>query len=95
MTDATDDQRHQRLRALAVRQWRIALTLTVAMIAIYFGFIALIAYDKPLMGRLITPGLSIGILLGAGVIVATWLLTLGYVWWANTHYDDELARLRE
>ncbi|MBM4183629.1 MAG: DUF485 domain-containing protein [Gemmatimonadetes bacterium] len=89
------DDRHAQLRALAARQWRIALTLTGAMIAVYFGFILLIAYAKPLMGRLIVPGLSVGILLGAGVIVASWLLTLGYVWWANTRYDDELARLRE
>lgn len=89
------DDRHERLRALAATQWRIALMLTAAMIAVYFGFIVLIAYDKPLMGRLITPGLSVGILLGAGVIFACWVLTLGYVWWANTRYDDELARLRE
>jgi len=89
------DDRHARLRALAAKQWRIALTLTAAMIAVYFGFIALIAYAKPLMGRLITPGLSVGILLGALVILASWLLTLAYVWWANSHYDDELARLRE
>jgi uncharacterized membrane protein (DUF485 family) len=89
------DQRHERLRALAATQWRIALGLTAAMIAIYFGFIVLIAYDKPLMGTLITPGLSVGILLGAGVILASWLLTLAYVWWANARYDDELARLRE
>ncbi|MEQ1855692.1 MAG: DUF485 domain-containing protein [Longimicrobiales bacterium] len=89
------DDRHERLRALAARQWRIGITLTGAMIAVYFGFILLIAYQKPLMGRLVVPGLSVGILLGAGVIVATWALTLGYVWWANTRYDDELARLRE
>lgn len=89
------DDRKQRLRTLAATQWRIALTLTGAMVVVYFGFIALIAYQKPLMGRLVTPGLSIGILLGALVILATWLLTLGYVWWANTRYDEELARLRE
>jgi uncharacterized membrane protein (DUF485 family) len=87
--------RHERLSALAAKQWRIALALTATMIAVYFGFILLVAYQKPLMGRLIVPGLSLGILLGALVIVASWLLTLAYVWWANTRYDDELARLRE
>ncbi len=89
------DDRQERIRALAERQWRIGLTLTCAMIAVYFGFILLIAYQKPLMGQLIVPGLSVGILMGAGVILATWILTLAYVWWANTRYDDELARLRE
>ena len=89
------DDRKERLRRLAATQWRVALSLTGAMIVVYFGFIALIAYRKPLLGRLVAPGLSIGILLGALVILATWLLTLAYVSWANTRYDEELARLRE
>jgi uncharacterized membrane protein (DUF485 family) len=88
-------ERHERLRALAAAQWRIAVTLTVTMVAVYFGFILLIAYQKPLLGRLVVPGLSVGILLGALVIVASWLLTWIYVHWANTHYDEELRRLRE
>jgi uncharacterized membrane protein (DUF485 family) len=89
MTDRED-----RLRALAAARWRIAAWLTAAMIVTYFGFIALIAYRKPLMGRLLARGLSVGILLGALVIVASWLLTWGYVRWANGHYDVVLARLR-
>ena len=83
------------LRAIATARWRVALTLTVAMIAIYFGFIALIAWNKPLLGRLVAPGLSLGILLGALVIVASWLLTWWYVRWANTHYDPHLESLRQ
>ena len=35
----------QRLSALGAARWRIAGTLTAAMMLIYFGFIALIAYD--------------------------------------------------
>jgi uncharacterized membrane protein (DUF485 family) len=82
-----------RLRTLAARRWRIALTLTAVMIAIYFGFIALIAYDRPLLATLVAPGLTLGILLGALVIVVSWLLTYGYVRWANTHYDPALRAL--
>jgi uncharacterized membrane protein (DUF485 family) len=87
--------RDEKLRALAARQWRLALGLTVAMVTIYFGFILLVAYQKPLLGRLVTQGLSLGILLGALVIVSAWLLTWIYVSWANTKYDEELRRLRE
>ena len=57
------------------------------MMVLYFGFILLVAYDKPLLGRLVVPGLSLGILLGALVIVAAWVLIWIYVRWANTHYD--------
>jgi uncharacterized membrane protein (DUF485 family) len=81
-------------RSLAETRWRIAVSLTVAMVAIYFGFILLIAYDKPLMGRLIAPGLSVGIVLGALVIVLSWVLTWVYVRWANRRYDAGLRDLR-
>jgi uncharacterized membrane protein (DUF485 family) len=83
-----------RFRLLADTRWRIAISLTAIMVAIYFGFILLIAYNKPLMGRLITRGLSVGVLLGALVIVLSWVLTWIYVRWANTHYDAGLDELR-
>ena len=83
----------ERLHALAAQRWRIALTLTVLMIVLYFGFIALIAYDRPLLAVLVAPGLTLGILLGALVIVVSWLLTYIYVRWANTKYDVALREL--
>jgi uncharacterized membrane protein (DUF485 family) len=79
---------------LARRQRRVAFALTGAMVALYFGFILLIAYNKPLLARKLNAGLSLGILLGALVIVLSWLLTWGYVRWANSHYDTELERHR-
>jgi uncharacterized membrane protein (DUF485 family) len=82
-----------RLRALARERSRIAITLTVVMIAVYFGFIMLIAFAKGWLGRTLVPGLSFGIVLGAVVIVATWLLTWIYVRWANTHYDPALRNI--
>lgn len=83
------------LRALGAARWRIALTLTGAMIVLYFGFISLIAFAKPVLGRLVAPGLSLGIVLGALVIVCSWLLTWFYVRWTNKHYDARLERLRQ
>ena len=85
----------QDLRALAKARGRIAGILTAAMIIIYFGFIALIAFDPALLGRPVTTGLSLGILLGALVIVVSWLLTWYYVRWANTHYDTAIRRIGE
>ena len=79
---------------LAGAQWRLALRLTAAMMAVYFGFILLVAYAKPLLGRLLAPGLSLGTLLGALVIVAAWALIWIYVRWANTHFDTKLGHIR-
>lgn len=86
---------HDALRALHRARWRVAVALTVGVVIIYFGFILLIAYRRDLMSSLLVPGLSVGILLGALVIIASWLLTWVYVRWANTHYDIELERIRE
>jgi len=84
-----------RLRALAAARRRVAVSLTAVVMVIYFGFIGLIAWDKPLLGTLVAPGLSLGILLGALVIVACWATTWVYVRWANGRYDPELERLRQ
>ena len=88
------DQR-QAIVKLAAQQWRLALRLTAAMMAVYFGFILLVAWAKPLLGRLLVPGLSLGTLLGALVIVFAWLVIWIYVSWANNHYDQTVASLRE
>jgi uncharacterized membrane protein (DUF485 family) len=90
---ASDTTPHT-LEAVSAARWRVALSLTIAMMAVYFGFILLVAFDKPLLGRVIAPGLSLGMLLGVLVIVAAWILTWVYVRWANTHYDSRLGGLK-
>lgn len=85
----------QATRALAARRWRIAAALTACMVFVYFGFIALVAYDAPLLATLVQDGLSLGIVLGALVIVAAWVLTFVYVRWANSVYDPALQALRD
>ena len=84
-----------RLTALGVARWRIAGLLTGLMMLIYFGFIWLIAYHKDLLASVVTPGLTLGILLGALVIIASWILTWVYVRWANGHYDAEVGAMRK
>ena len=79
-----------RLRELTRARRRVSVLLTVAMIVLYFGFIGLIAFNKQLLARKLTEGLSLGILLGALVIVISWLLTWFYVRWANANYDTVL-----
>ena len=82
------------LRAIDAARWRIAIALTAAMMVLYFGFILLVAFAKPLLTSLVVPGLSLGILLGALVIVAAWVLIWIYVRWANKHYDVAVDAIR-
>lgn len=82
------------LARVAGKRWRIALVLTGVMVAAYFGFILLVAYDKAALGALLVPGLSVGMALGVGVILVAWIVTSVYVHWANTSYDAELSQVR-
>jgi uncharacterized membrane protein (DUF485 family) len=85
----------ERLRALGRARTRVGLLLTGGVVVIYFGFIGAVAFAKPLLGWQVAPGLSLGILFGAAVIVSAWLLTWVYVRWANARYDPALRALRK
>lgn len=83
------------VRRLGSARLVVSSILTALMVAIYFGFVLMVAYQKELLGREIVPGLSWGILLGAGTIVSAWVLTMVYVVWANRVYDagvDKIAK---
>ena len=64
------------------------------MMLVYFGFILLVAYAKPLLTTLLMPGVSIGIVLGVLVILAAWVLMWVYVRWANGRYDRAIGSVR-
>ena len=82
---------HTRLTRVAAARWRLAILLTTLMTVIYVGFILLIAFNKPLLGTIVMPGLSLGILLGVLVILTAWVLIVVYVRWTNEHYDRVVA----
>jgi uncharacterized membrane protein (DUF485 family) len=82
-------------RRLVSTRWRVSLTLTVLLFLLYYGYIILIAVDRAWLSRRIGPATTLGIPLGAAVIVGAWILTAAYVLWANRVYDTEAARLRD
>jgi uncharacterized membrane protein (DUF485 family) len=51
-------------------------------------------WPTTVLGQILVPGLSLGILLGVVVILATWILTWIYVAWANRRYEPAARRLR-
>lgn len=80
---------------IVAQRWRIGAVLTAFMMAAYFGFILLVALGKDTAGTLLGGGrVSLGILLGALVIVLAPVLTSIYVRWANRHYDPAVRELR-
>ncbi|MHC2251088.1 uncharacterized membrane protein (DUF485 family) [Bradyrhizobium embrapense] len=81
-------------KKLAKKRLIVALVLSAAMIMIYFGFMGLFAFDKPLLGTILVPGLSLCIMLGPLVIVSSFVLCLVYVLWANRVFDAGIRDLR-
>ena len=71
-------------------------TLTLLMLIVYFGYIALIAFNKPFLAQPIGNGVTtIGIPIGMGVIIFTIVITGIYVRRANGEYDRLTAEILE
>jgi uncharacterized membrane protein (DUF485 family) len=89
--DPTPYQRvesNPKFRELAAVRGRFALTLTIAMLVIYFGFVLLVAFAKGFLGTPIGGGVvTVGIPLGLFVIVSAFVLTGVYVVKANSTFD--------
>lgn len=81
-------------RALVRKRTTVSLVLTAIMLAVYFGFILTIAFNKELLAAKIGDTLTIGLPIGIGLIVFAWLLTGVYTRWANQSYDRRVRDLR-
>jgi uncharacterized membrane protein (DUF485 family) len=70
--------------------------LTLAMMVVYYGFILLVAFNKPFLAQRLGDGVTtIGMPIGFAVIVFTIVITGIYVRRANTEFDrlsDEIAK---
>lgn len=63
-------------------------TLTILMMVVYYGYIALIAFNKSFLAQPLGGGVTtLGVPLGMGVIVFTIVITGIYVRRANNEYD--------
>ena len=65
-----------------------AWTLTILMLVIYFGFIALVAFAPSVIGTVVAGSVTWGLVLGVSVILSAILLTGIYVWRANGAFDE-------
>lgn len=75
-------------RTLKARRTRFGWILTACMMAAYYGYIALIAFDKQVLAKPIGAGVtSLGIPVGIGLILFTVVITGIYVRRANTDFD--------
>jgi uncharacterized membrane protein (DUF485 family) len=86
---------HPKYLALKARRSRLGWWLTAAMLAVYYGFILLVAFDKPLLASRLGDGVTtLGMPLGLAVIVFTIVITGLYVRRANGEFDRLADQLR-
>ena len=96
MTDPVVDKIQKHPKYLELRRKRnvIGWSLTLLMMVVYYGYIALIAFNKPFLAQPIGAGVtSLGIPIGLGVIIFTVVITGIYVRRANGEFDDLTAEI--
>lgn len=81
-------------KSLVSRRWLVSTVLLVLLFVSYYGYIVLVAANKPLVSRRIGEVTTLAIPLGVAAIVFAWILTALYVSWANRKYDPEVDRLK-
>lgn len=83
-------------RQLVATRSRFGWTLTWLMMAVYYGFILLIAFNKELLSAKLGAGvMTWGMPIGLFVIVFTVLITGFYVRRANSEFDQLTAAIRQ
>ena len=79
---------HPQYQELKARRTRFGWSLTVLMLAVYYGFVLLVAFNKPFLAQRLGDGvMTLGIPIGLGVIVFTIAITAYYVQRANAEFD--------
>jgi uncharacterized membrane protein (DUF485 family) len=80
---------HPRYRELKAKRTALGWWLTLVGMLAYYGFILLVAFDKPLLAQKIGNGVTtLGMPLGVAVIVLTIIITWIYIRRANSEFDS-------
>lgn len=86
------EPRSEFLELVQLRLW-VAALLSAIMIVAYFTFMALFAFNKPVLATMVTPYLSVAMLLGPALIITPIVLCAVYVAWTNRVYDPAVRKL--
>lgn len=86
---------YARLRAnpkfdeLVSKRSRFAWTLAFIVLAVFYGFVMLVAFKPAFLARPVAEGsmLTVGVAMGLFIFVSFWILTAAYVRRANGEFD--------
>jgi uncharacterized membrane protein (DUF485 family) len=89
-------KRHPKYTLLRNKRNSFGWFLSILMLVVYYGYIALIAFNKAFLAQPLGAGVTtLGIPLGMGVIVFTIVITGIYVFRANSEYDSLTKEILE
>ena len=79
---------HPKYQELKRKRTSFGIWLTVSMLVVYYGFILLVAFNKPFLATRLGAGvMTMGMPIGLAVIVFTVVITAIYVRRANSEFD--------
>jgi cation/acetate symporter len=78
-----------KFRHLVRTRGRFAWTLAITVLAVFYGFVMLVAFQPGLLGQPVREGsaLTLGVAFGLFIFVSFWALTALYVRRANGEFD--------
>ncbi len=90
-------RQHPKFTVLVKRRGRLAFALSALVLVSYYSFMMVVAFAPGLLRTPLGEGsaLTVGVPIGAAIIVVSWLLTGVYSHFANGEFqklNDELVR---
>jgi uncharacterized membrane protein (DUF485 family) len=83
-------RQNPKYQTLVKRRGRLAVILSAVVLVSYYSFMMVVAFAPGLLGQPLGEGLTltVGVPIGAAIIVVSWLLTGVYSYFANGVFDD-------
>ena len=94
-TDYQRVQRSQEFQDLRRRFRRFVFPMTAFFLLWYLLYALLAAYAHDFMSIRVAGNITVGLLMGLGQFVTTFVITMAYARWANRTQDPVADRLRD
>ncbi|QTE31115.1 DUF485 domain-containing protein [Pengzhenrongella sicca] len=94
-TDYERVERSPEFQALRSRFRRFVFPMTALFLGWYLLYVLLAAYAHDFMSTTVVGNINVGLLLGLGQFVSTFVITMVYASWANKRQDPIADELRQ
>jgi uncharacterized membrane protein (DUF485 family) len=88
-------QQSEKFTQLRRRHRSFVVPVSIAFLAWYFLYVLLGAYAHDFMAQPVLGNINVGVVLGLGQFVTTFVITMAYVSYANRRLDPLASELRD